>query len=108
MINGVRVICLYAPNGEARGRRSMRTSCAGMSSWRAGCAKQKDRHLAVLGDMNVAPEDRDVHDPKRWVGKIHVSEPERTALRTVVDVASPMHFGSFRSRRNHSRGGTTG
>ena len=33
--------------------------------------------LAVLGDFNVAPEDRDVHDPKRWEGQIHVSEPER-------------------------------
>ena len=40
--------------------------------------------LAVLGDMNVAPEDRDVHDPKRWAGKIHVSDPERAALRTVL------------------------
>jgi exodeoxyribonuclease-3 len=51
--------------------------------------------LAVLGDMNVAPEDRDVHDPKRWEGKIHVSAPERAALRTVVDVGFADAFRLF-------------
>jgi exodeoxyribonuclease-3 len=40
--------------------------------------------LAILGDLNVAPEERDVHDPKRWAGQIHFSEPERAALRRVV------------------------
>jgi exodeoxyribonuclease-3 len=35
----------------------------------------------VLGDFNIAPEDRDVHDPAAWVGQVLVSEPERAALR---------------------------
>jgi exodeoxyribonuclease-3 len=51
--------------------------------------------LAVLGDMNVAPEDRDVHDPKRWQGKIHVSEPERIALRNVMDAGLADAFRLF-------------
>jgi len=38
----------------------------------------------VLGDYNVAPEDRDVHDPKAWEGSVHVSEPERAALRALL------------------------
>ena len=41
-------------------------------------------HLVVLGDYNVAPEDRDVHDPKAWEGSVHVSEPERAALRALL------------------------
>jgi exodeoxyribonuclease-3 len=37
----------------------------------------------VLGDFNVAPEDRDVHDPKAWEGSVHVSPPERAALQAL-------------------------
>jgi exodeoxyribonuclease-3 len=37
----------------------------------------------VLGDYNVAPEDRDVHDPKAWEGSVHVSGPERAALKAL-------------------------
>jgi exodeoxyribonuclease-3 len=36
--------------------------------------------MAVCGDFNVAPEDRDVWDPSRFEGATHVSAPERTAL----------------------------
>ena len=39
----------------------------------------------MLGDMNIAPEDRDVHDPQALEGHIHVSEPERAALRAIMD-----------------------
>jgi len=38
----------------------------------------------VLGDFNVAPEDRDVHDPAAWVGCVHVSPEERAALKSVM------------------------
>jgi len=34
-----------------------------------------------LGDFNIAPEDRDVHDPAKWVGQVLVSEPERAAFQ---------------------------
>jgi exodeoxyribonuclease-3 len=34
-----------------------------------------------LGDYNIAPEDRDVHDPVAWQGQVLVSEPEREAFR---------------------------
>ena len=51
--------------------------------------------LALLGDMNVAPEDRDVHDPKRWAGKIHVSAPERAALKRVMDAGLVDAFRLF-------------
>ena len=50
---------------------------------------------AVLGDLNVAPEDRDVHDPKRWAGQIHVSEPERAAMRKLGDIGLADAFRLF-------------
>ena len=51
--------------------------------------------LAVLGDLNVAPEDRDVHDPKAWEGQVLVSEPERAALRALVDLGLKDSFRLF-------------
>ena len=94
-ISGVRIVCLYAPNGEAPGTEKYAYKLrwyVELARWLRGL---KIANLAVLGDMNVAPEDRDVHDPKRWVGKIHVSEPERAALRTVVDVGFADAFRLF-------------
>jgi exodeoxyribonuclease-3 len=39
----------------------------------------------VLGDFNIAPEDRDVHDPVKWAGGVHVSPEERAALQRLTD-----------------------
>jgi exodeoxyribonuclease-3 len=96
-VNGVRVVCLYAPNGEAPGTDKY----AYKMRWYDALARwMKDElearpNLALLGDMNVAPEDRDVHNPKRWEGKIHVSEPEREALRKVTSVGFADAFRLF-------------
>lgn len=96
-VAGVRVVCLYAPNGEAPGTEKY----AYKLRWYEALARWMKQaigvtpNLAVLGDMNVAPEDRDVHDPKRWAGKIHVSEPERAALRQVVDAGFADAFRMF-------------
>jgi exodeoxyribonuclease III len=49
----------------------------------------------VLGDFNIAPEDRDVHDPAAWVGSVHVSEPERQSLRDIVSVGLVDVFRQF-------------
>ncbi|HJX18221.1 MAG TPA: exodeoxyribonuclease III, partial [Acidiferrobacterales bacterium] len=40
--------------------------------------------LVVLGDFNIAPESRDVHDPKQWEGRVLFSEPERAAFRQLL------------------------
>ncbi len=49
----------------------------------------------MLGDLNVAPEDRDVHNPKRWEGQIHVSEPERAAFRRLLELGFADAFRLF-------------
>jgi exodeoxyribonuclease-3 len=51
--------------------------------------------LAVLGDLNIAPEDRDVHDPKAWEGQIHVSEPERAEFRGLLELGLADSFRLF-------------
>ena len=96
-VGGIRIVCLYAPNGEAPGTEKY----AYKLRWYEALARwlsqllPRTPELAVLGDMNVAPEDRDVHDPKRWAGKIHVSEPERAALRTVFSTGLADAFRLF-------------
>lgn len=96
-VNGIRIVCLYAPNGEAPGTDKYAYKLRwyeALAHWmRSEVGKREE--LALLGDMNVAPEDRDVHNPKRWEGKIHVSEPERAALRKVIDVGFADAFRLF-------------
>ena len=53
------------------------------------------RSLVVLGDFNIAPEDRDVHDPLAWQGSVHVSEPERTALQGLLALGLSDVFRNF-------------
>ena len=86
-VGDLRIVCLYAPNGQAPGSDKYEYKLRWYDALTAWLSKELERHprLAVLGDLNVAPEDRDVHDPKRWAGQIHVSEPERAALRRVIE-----------------------
>ena len=56
-----------------------------MQGWVAAEIKRHPK-LALLGDYNIAPEDRDVHDPKAWEGNVLVSEPERAAFRALIDL----------------------
>jgi exodeoxyribonuclease III len=93
----IRVVCLYAPNGQAPGSEKYAYKLrwyAALATWlRTELARYP--RLAALGDLNVAPEDRDVHDPKRWEGQIHVSAPERAALHGVLEVGLADAFRLF-------------
>ncbi|MFO1426614.1 MAG: exodeoxyribonuclease III [Steroidobacteraceae bacterium] len=83
---GVRVVDLYVPNGQAVGSDKYDYKLrwlAALRSWLAALAAQQPK-LVVLGDFNIAPEDRDVHDPKAWEGNVHVSPAEREALRALL------------------------
>ena len=86
-VDDLRVVCLYAPNGQAVGSEKYQYKLRWYEALTAWLSKELERQprLAVLGDLNVAPQDRDVHDPKRWEGQIHVSEPERAAMRRVIE-----------------------
>ena len=96
-VEGRRFICLYAPNGQAPGTDKYSYKLRWydeLTRW-LGDELKRTPQLAVLGDMNVAPEDRDVHDPKRWEGQIHVSAPEREALRKAMQAGFVDAFRLF-------------
>ena len=96
-VGGVRILCLYAPNGEAPGTDKYAYKLRWYQALTAWLQPELERrpNLAVLGDLNIAPEARDVHDPKRWEGKIHFSEPERAAFRALVNVGLKDAFRLF-------------
>jgi exodeoxyribonuclease-3 len=82
-ISGVRVINLYVPNGQAVDSEKFVYKMAWLDALYRWLDKELSRHekLVVMGDFNIAPEDRDVHDPKAWEGSVHVSPQERQALQ---------------------------
>ena len=96
-LHGVRFVSVYVPNGQAPGSDKFAYKLRWFEALAAWLRSELAAHprLAVLGDFNVAPEDRDVHDPKLWEGKIHVSEPEREALRRVLAVGFADAFRLF-------------
>jgi exodeoxyribonuclease-3 len=96
-IGGVRVVCVYCPNGQAVGSDKYAYKLRWFAALRGYLAEQLKRHprLAVAGDFNVAPEDRDVHDPKAWEGQVHVSEPEREAWRALTALGLKDSFRLF-------------
>ncbi|OGA91290.1 MAG: exodeoxyribonuclease III [Betaproteobacteria bacterium RIFCSPLOWO2_12_FULL_66_14] len=96
-VGDMRIVCLYAPNGQAPGSEKYAYKLRwyeALADWLKNELLSRPS-LAVLGDLNVAPEDRDVHDPKRWEGQIHVSEPERAAMRKVLALGLADAFRLF-------------
>ena len=82
-IDGVRVVCAYVPNGQSVGSDKYAYKLAWCDAMTSALRDALSRHrlLAFAGDMNIAPEARDVHDPALWEGQIHFSEPERARFR---------------------------
>ena len=95
--DGVRVICAYIPNGSEVGSEKYGYKLRWLKALHAWLADELKRYpqLALLGDYNIAPEDRDVHDPAAWKDKILCSEPEREALRGLVGLGLSDAFRLF-------------
>jgi exodeoxyribonuclease-3 len=94
-IGEVRVVCLYAPNGQEPGSEKYAYKLRWYEALTTWLKKEVAGKTAVLGDLNIAPDARDVHDPKRWEGKIHFSEPERAAFRALIDLGYKDAFRLF-------------
>ncbi len=96
-VNGVRVINLYVVNGKAVGTDKYAYKLdwfAAVTAWVEDELRRHDR-LVVMGDFNIAPDDRDVHDPEAWREKILCSTPERSALRKMMDLGLVDTFRLF-------------
>jgi len=76
---GIRVYCVYAPNGRVPQSDHYRYKLAWLAALRE-MVRAGPKVAVVCGDMNIAPADIDVFDPSAYVGQTHVTPPERAAL----------------------------
>ena len=98
-IEGIRVVCAYVPNGQAVGTDKYGYKLAWLASLREWLAEELATHaengLAILGDYNIAPDDRDVHDPLAWAGQVLCSDKERAALGALMELGLTDSFRLF-------------
>ncbi len=96
-VNGIRVVCVYVPNGQTVGSDKYQYKLRWMEGLRAWLVDELRAHprLVVLGDYNVAPNDEDVHDPKAWEGSVLFSIPEREALKAIASLGLHDAFRLF-------------
>ncbi|MBH9575608.1 exodeoxyribonuclease III [Inhella proteolytica] len=96
-VAGVRVIGGYFPNGQAPGSEKFAYKMAWLDALQAWLRQELAAHpqLVLLGDYNIAPEDRDVYDPVAWAGQIHCTDEERTHFRTLLGLGLVDAFRLF-------------
>ncbi len=93
----VRVIDLYVVNGKEVGSDKYEYKLewlARVTDWIAD-EMQRFENVIVLGDFNIAPDDRDVYDPEAWHERILCSTPEREALQRMLDLGLSDTFRQF-------------
>mgnify|MGYP002622255496 CR=1 FL=1 len=96
-IDGVRVVNLYVPNGQSVGSDKYEYKLGWLAALKDYLAAELEahEHVAVLGDFNIAPDDRDVYDPEKWGDDILCSPLEREALGRVVELGLTDTFRRF-------------
>ena len=96
-VAGVRVVNLYVVNGQATGSEKYAYKLEWMRQVTEHLRAELSGHarVVVAGDFNVAPEDRDVHDPEAWKGSILCSDAERDALRAITALGLTDTFRLF-------------
>ncbi len=101
-VAGFRLIDLYVPNGFEPGSDKYSYKLMWLEKVIAFIRQQLMLYpkLAVVGDFNIAPEDRDVHDPAEWEGCVLVSPPEREAFNQVLALGLVDSFRNFPQEEN--------
>lgn len=96
-INGIRVVCAYIPNGQAVDSEKYQYKMRWLKALTDWLRTELVAHpkLMLLGDYNIAPEDRDCHDPEAWLGQILVSPAEREAFQALVNLGLHDSFRLF-------------
>ena len=96
-VAGVRIVDLYVVNGSEVGSEKFAYKLHWLERVTAWLADEMKQHenVVVLGDFNIAPDDRDVYDPEAWHEKILCSTPEREALNRILDLGLTDTFRLF-------------
>jgi exodeoxyribonuclease III len=85
-VDGLRVVGAYFPNGQAPGSDKFEYKMQWLRALRDWLREELAAHpkLVLMGDFNIAPEDRDVFDPVGWAGQIHCTDEERGHFRHLL------------------------
>ena len=96
-VDGVRVINVYVPNGQAVGSEKYSYKLEWFGHLLQFVEQQMEQYgkLAIVGDFNIAPADEDVHDPELWRGKILCSDQEREQFQNLVALGLSDAFRLF-------------
>lgn len=102
-VGGLRIVNLYVVNGQAVGTEKYAYKLDWLAKVAGFLAEEIRRHprLVVMGDFNIAPADRDVHDPGAWREQVLCSTPEREALKRVLDAGFIDSFRLFNEDGGH-------
>ncbi len=96
-VAGVRIIGAYIPNGQAPDSDKFSYKLGWLKALRDYVRSELSRHpqLVLMGDYNIAPEDRDVHDPVAWAGQILCTPQERAHFQGLVGLGLVDAFRLF-------------
>ncbi len=96
-IQGIRVVCVYIVNGQAIDSEKYVYKMRWLDALHSWLRDEllKYPKLIVLGDYNIAPEDRDCHDPAAWEGQVLVSAPERAHFQQLLSLGLHDSFRLF-------------
>ncbi len=96
-VDGVRVIGGYFPNGQAPDSEKFVYKMRWQDALREWVRSELAQHpqLVLMGDYNVAPEDRDVFDPVAWAGQIHCTPEERAQFQGLLGLGMVDAFRLF-------------
>ena len=96
-LGDVRVIGAYVPNGQAPDSDKFQYKMRWLQALRDWLRAELAAHprLVLMGDFNIAPEDRDVYDPVAWAGQILCTPEEREHFRALVDLGLVDAFRLF-------------
>jgi exodeoxyribonuclease-3 len=93
----LRFIGGYFPNGQAPGSEKFAYKMAWLEALREWLKAQLAEfpRLVLGGDFNIAPDDRDVHDPVAWAGQIHCTPEERAHFQALAELGLADAFRLF-------------
>jgi len=96
-VAGTRIVCAYVPNGQSVDSDKYRYKLDWLAAFEHWLRAELKAHpeLAVLGDYNIAPEERDVHDPQLWEGQVLFSDREREAFKRLLGLGFKDSFRLF-------------
>lgn len=94
-VGGVRIVDLYVVNGEAVGSDKYDYKLRWIDALADWLAAPATLPVVLLGDFNIAPEDRDVHDPKAWEGQVLCSAAERERFARLIGLGFVDTFRLF-------------